>query len=117
MKFFVLYENVASIGAPVGFMKVYSSAPTGKLDLSASPGTKGLQPVSVTRSGISGSFSSTVANGKRASKTASSKRGKPKLVRDAPLPEPGAPKTFHSGTGPSRIFAVFPCAPFTHSAA
>lgn len=50
---------------------------TGRLELLASPGVKGLQPVSSTVTGISGSLSDTVPKGNRAAKLAFLKRGNP----------------------------------------
>src|SRR5438094_953369 len=43
MKFFALHENTASRGLALLFVKRYSSAATGRLELSASPGSNGLQ--------------------------------------------------------------------------
>src|SRR5579872_2045715 len=51
-KFGELKENTASIGAALRFVKRYSIAATGKLELSASPGMNGLQPLRSTSSGI-----------------------------------------------------------------
>ena len=51
----------------------YSSAATGRLELSASPGSKGLQPVISTSAAPAGRSASTVPNGKRVWKVASAK--------------------------------------------
>jgi len=56
---------------------VNSRAATGKLLLSASPGTKGLHPVISTVRGMFGSARLTVPKGKRARKVAESNRGRP----------------------------------------
>ncbi len=90
----------------VGFSNVYSSTATGKLELSASVGINGLQPVIFILRGISVSARSTVANGKRARNVAESHRGRPNDMPLAPLPVLGAPNTFHAGTGPSNTRAV-----------
>ena len=63
IKFFELYEKSASIFDVPVFLNVYSKAPTGKLELSASVGMNGLQPVSRTSTGISSSCISMMANG------------------------------------------------------
>src|SRR2546428_10570007 len=48
MKFLALKENTASGSVRLRFVRRYSRAATGKLELSASPGSNGLQPVSST---------------------------------------------------------------------
>jgi len=90
------------------FLNLYSREATGRLELSASPGMKGLHPVMLTSSGISSSSRSTVANGKRAENVAFSKCGYP--LAPLPLPFPpvfALPNTFQSAIGPSRTFAPF----------
>ena len=77
MKFFALKENTASSGPLLRLVNRYSSAATGRLELSASPGSNGLQPVISTLSGTCGSVSVTTPNGKRVLKVALAKRGRP----------------------------------------
>jgi hypothetical protein len=55
MKFTVLYENTASRLLLLVFLNEYSRAATGRLELSASAGIKGLQAFIETSSGTSGS--------------------------------------------------------------
>src|SRR5882757_780422 len=66
-KFSELKENTASTGAELRLRKRYSRPATGKLELSASPGRNGLQPVISTSRGTSTSLRRTVPNGKRVS--------------------------------------------------
>ena len=106
MKFLALNEKTASSGWLVVLMKRYSRAATGRLESSASPGSKGLQPVISTCKGTDLSSRLTVANGKRVEKRAWRKRGRPKEAPAAPLPVPGEPKSFQPGTGPSRTRAT-----------
>jgi hypothetical protein len=63
MKFFVLYENTASSFLLPVFLNEYSMAPTGRLELSASVGMKGLHPLICTSRGISSSLSLIPAKG------------------------------------------------------
>ena len=70
-------EKTASMGASLGLVKRYSNAATGRLELSAPPGVKGLQPVMDISSGILASRSVTVPKGKRAANAASVQRGRP----------------------------------------
>ena len=77
MKFTELYENTASIFEIPVFLNEYSIAPAGRLELSASVGINGLQPVSLTSRGISSSSSSIWAKGNLAVNLASLKRGNP----------------------------------------
>ena len=77
MKFLALKENTASIGPLLRLVNRYSRAATGRLELSASPGSNGLQPVISTPSGTCGSAERTTPNGKRVLKVALAKRGKP----------------------------------------
>ena len=77
MKFFALKENTASKGLRLRLVNLYSRAATGRLELSASPGSNGLQPVISTFNGICGSVSATMPNGKRLLKVALAKRGRP----------------------------------------
>src|SRR5882672_8306974 len=73
-KFSVLNENTASTDAELRLIKRYSRPATGRLELSASPGENGLQPVSCTSRGISGSVRRTVPKGNRLSKATFRKR-------------------------------------------
>src|SRR5437588_13024699 len=52
MKFLALNEKTASNEDLLRFVKRYSSAAAGRLELSASPGSKGLHPVITTLKGI-----------------------------------------------------------------
>ena len=76
-KFFALTEKIASAWNFPLLTNVYSSAPTGRLELSSSVGMNGLQPVMVTSMGISLSVNRMVAEGKLDVKTAFVNRGKP----------------------------------------
>src|SRR5258705_7846840 len=76
-KFSELKENTASTDAELRLRKRYSRPATGRLELSASPGENGLQPVSSTAKGNSASLRRTVPNGNRLSKVASRNRGSP----------------------------------------
>ena len=98
------------------FVKRYSNTPTGRLELSASVGIKGLQPVILASKGISLSFKSIKAKGKRVWKTASSKRGRPYVLSPLPRPLWSGPNSFQVGTWPSNTFAPF-CTSFTQIAA
>ena len=51
MKFLALKENTASTGLLLRLVNRYSNAATGRLELSGSPGSNGLQPVISTLSG------------------------------------------------------------------
>ena len=77
MKFFALKENTASSGSLVRLVNRYSRAATGRLELSASPGSNGLQAVSSTFSGTCGSVRVSTPKGKRVLKVALAKRGRP----------------------------------------
>ncbi len=105
-KFRALKEKTACSGAREVLRNRYSSAATGSDASSALPGTNGLQPVISAVSGIPGSLSETVPNGKRARNAASAKRGRPKVDPPSPCAEPRAPNTFHPGTGPSMTRAA-----------
>src|SRR5882724_13218442 len=76
-KFSVLKENTASTDAELRLRKRYSMPATGRLELSASPGENGLQPVSSTSRGTSVSLRRTVPNGNRVSNVACRNRGSP----------------------------------------
>src|SRR6185312_2009332 len=76
-KFFALKEKIASAWEGPLFMKLYSIAPTGRLELSSSVGIKGLQPVMVTPIGMSLSVRWMEAKGKVAVKAALVNRGRP----------------------------------------
>ena len=71
------HEKTASTGTFDLLWQRYSSAATGRLDPSASPGSKGLQAVISTSSGSLGSVRVTVAKGKRQRNDALAKRGRP----------------------------------------
>src|SRR5882757_2670418 len=63
MKFLAWNENTASSGALPELVNRYSTAATGRLELSGSPGSKGLQPVISTCSESWGSESVTTPKG------------------------------------------------------
>ena len=65
-----LKEKTASSSSSPAWVKVYSRPATGRLALSASPGSKGLQPVIRAASGSEGSASSMRAKGNWARKVA-----------------------------------------------
>ena len=77
MKLRALYENVPDRGVEVVFRISYSIAQTGRLELSESPGTNGLQAETLASTGSSRSLRSNCANGKRASNSTDSNRGNP----------------------------------------
>ena len=77
MKCMAWNEKTASTGLLVRLTKRYSTAATGRLEASASPGMKGLQPVASTATGMAGSWRATVPKGKRVVNDALAKRGKP----------------------------------------
>src|SRR5258705_10138276 len=76
-KFSELKENTASTDAELRLRKRYSRPATGRLELSASPGENGLQPVSSTSRGISASLRRTIPNGNRLSNVACRNSGSP----------------------------------------
>ena len=98
------------------FVSRYSRAANGRLALSGSPASNGLQPVSSTFSGTWSSSSVTVPNGKRARKRARPNRGRPQVAPPLPLPESLSPNRFQPGTGPSRTLARLG-SPLRHTAA
>src|SRR5882724_2309313 len=107
-KFSVLKENTASTDAELRLRKRYSRPATGRLDLSASPGENGLQPVSSTSKGKLASLRWTVAKGNRLSKVASRNRGSPQHPPGYTPSTPGRNGfSFQAGTGPSRTRATF----------
>ena len=81
------------------FVKRYSKPATGRLEQSASPGSKGLQAVSSTSSGTWLSESRTAAKGKRAVKTASRNRGRPERRPARPVAAARRPEQFPTGHG------------------
>lgn len=88
-------------------MNVYSKAPTGRPELSASVGIKGLQPVIRMSMGMSWSCRTISANGKRDVNCPLSKRGMPRSVCPFPRPDLGRPNFFQSGHLISRTLEPF----------
>ena len=80
MKLRALHEKTPARACAVGFVSRYSRAAKGRLELSGSPASNGLQPVISTFRGSSSSSSVTVPNGKRASKRARPNRGRPHVA-------------------------------------
>ena len=116
MKLRAFHEKTPARACAVGFVNRYSRAATGRLELSGSPASNGLQPVISTFRGSSSSVSVTVPNGKRASKRARPNRGRPQVAPPDPLPVSLRPNIFQLGTGPSRTRARFG-SPLTQTAA
>ena len=89
IKFLELYEKRASILVVPVFLKVYSKAPDGRLELSLSVGMNELQPVSPIATGISSSCNSISAKGNLALNFELRNLGKPNVDPPDPLAESG----------------------------
>ncbi len=75
--FLEFQEKTASISDDELFLNLYSIAPAGRLELSASVGINGLHPVTSTASGISLSSRDRDAKGKRGRNRPFLNRGRP----------------------------------------
>ena len=94
MKFLALKENTASTGLSLRLVKRYSSAATGRLELSASPGSNGLQPVISTLSGTCGSASADHAKWKTGAGRWHWRNGASRRWRRRAIARAGGPKSF-----------------------
>ena len=93
--FTVLKEKTPSCICPEEFVNVYSTAATGRLELSSSVGTNGLQPVTSTWIGILSSINLIFPKGNLALNFADANLGKPKVDPPRPFPLSCFPRIFH----------------------